>query len=146
MFTDSFGPRYFSFFLMTFVWAQNGTIYSWIASAVPRPTAKRAAAFAFVNSLGNSASVWTPFTYRVQDKPHYRLALGINIGLMVIAGLLSIWLRFILIRQNRELDALENETEQLSEKQLKKLEKTAEVQGLSTGEARRLQKGYRYVI
>lgn len=63
MATDSFGPRYFSFFLMNFVFAQNGTIYAWISNAIPRPPAKRAAALAFINSIGNSASIWTPFTY-----------------------------------------------------------------------------------
>jgi hypothetical protein len=41
--TNTFGPRYFSFFLMVFVFAQNGTIYSWLASSLPRPPAKRAA-------------------------------------------------------------------------------------------------------
>lgn len=63
MTTDGFGPRYFSFFLMNFVFAQNGTIYAWISNAIPRPPAKRAAALAFINSIGNSASIWTPFTY-----------------------------------------------------------------------------------
>lgn len=52
MFTDSFGAKYFSTFLFVFVFAQNGTIYSWIAGAVPRPPAKRAAAYAFINSIG----------------------------------------------------------------------------------------------
>ena len=52
MFTESFGAKYFSTFLFIFVFAQNGTLYSWIAGAIPRPPAKRAAAFAFINSLG----------------------------------------------------------------------------------------------
>jgi hypothetical protein len=42
MTTHSFGPKYFSFFLMVFVFAQNGTLYSWLASSIPRPPAKRA--------------------------------------------------------------------------------------------------------
>ncbi|KAK3203134.1 hypothetical protein GRF29_112g362678 [Pseudopithomyces chartarum] len=75
MTTDSFGPRYFSFFLMNFVFAQNGTIYAWISNAIPRPPAKRAAALAFINSIGNSASIWTPFTYFPSSGPHYRPAL-----------------------------------------------------------------------
>lgn len=51
MTTSSFGPRYFSLFLMNFVFAMNGTIYAWIANAIPRPPAKRAAALAFINSV-----------------------------------------------------------------------------------------------
>lgn len=51
MATDNFGARYFSLFLMVVIFAMNGTTYAWIASAIPRPPAKRAAAFAFINSI-----------------------------------------------------------------------------------------------
>jgi MFS family permease len=146
MTTDSFGPRYFSLFLMCFVFAMNGTCYAWIASAIPRPPAKRAAAFAFINSIGNSASIWTPFTYRDQDKPHYRLALGICIGLQVVAAVMGVWLRIVLTRQNKRLERLEDEDGQLTERDLAKLRKTAEVEGIDLAAARRLQKGYRYTI
>lgn len=53
MTTSGFGPRYFSMFLMNFVFAMMGTCYAWIANALPRPPAKRAAAYAFINSIGN---------------------------------------------------------------------------------------------
>jgi len=146
MFTDSFGPRYFSTFLFVFVFAMNGTIYSWIAGAIPRPPAKRAAAYAFINSVGNSASIWTPFTYRPKDAPHYRPALGICIGLQVLAACLGLLLRFMLQRENKRLDRMENEDVPLSEKDLAKLRRTAEVEGIDIAAARRLQKGYRYMI
>lgn len=109
MFTDGFAPRYFSAFLMMFCLVINGTLYSWIASSIPRPPAKRAVAYAFINSLGNSASIWTPFTYRDEDKPHFRLALGVNAGMMVIAGLLAVWLWLILRSENKRLEREENE-------------------------------------
>ncbi|KAJ9609483.1 hypothetical protein H2200_005810 [Cladophialophora chaetospira] len=146
MTTSSFGARYFSLFLMVFIFAMNGTCYAWIASAIPRPPAKRAAAFAFINSIGNSASIWTPFTYRPQDKPHYRLALGICIGLQVVATAMGVLLRFKLQRQNKRLDRMENEDAQLTERDLNKLKKTAEIEGMDLASARKLQKGYRYMI
>ena len=146
MFTDSFGPRYFSFFLMIFVFAMNGTCYAWISNAIPRPPAKRAAALAFINSVGNSASIWTPFTYTDSSAPHYRPALGINIGLLVIAALCAITLRFILQRQNKQLARLENEDSILSDKEQAKLRKTAEVEGIDIAAARSMQKGYRFMI
>ncbi|KAI7513858.1 permease of the major facilitator superfamily, partial [Hortaea werneckii] len=37
MFTDNFGARYFSMFLLVFIFSTNGTIYAWIANAIPRP-------------------------------------------------------------------------------------------------------------
>nr|OQO31357.1 hypothetical protein B0A51_03352 [Rachicladosporium sp. CCFEE 5018] len=90
-----FGARYFSLFLLVFIFAMNGTIYAWIANSIPRPPAKRAAALAFINSVGNAASIW--------------------------------------------------DTE-LTEKDLKRLRKTAEVEGIDIAAARQLQKGYRYLI
>ena len=146
MTTDTFGPRYFSLFLMIFVFAMNGTCYAWIASAIPRPPAKRAAAYAFINSIGNSASIWTPYTYRAQDKPHYALALGICIGLQVVAAVMGLAMRFTLTRLNKRLEKLENEDSQLTEQDLNKLQKTAEVEGMDLASARKLQKGYRYMI
>ena len=89
MFTKGFGPRYFSFFLMNFVFAMNGTCYAWIANAIPRPPAKRATALAFINSIGNTASIWTPYTYTDSSAPYYRPALGIDIGLMALAGIMG---------------------------------------------------------
>jgi hypothetical protein len=146
MSTDAFGPRYFSFFLMNFVFAQNGTIYAWISNAIPRPPAKRAAALAFINSIGNSASIWTPFTYFPSSAPHYRPALGVCIGLEVLALVCCVGLRWYLQRQNRQLDALEKVDGELAEVERKRLERTAEVEGVDVGVARRLQKGYRYML
>ena len=118
MFTDSFGARYFSTFLFIFVFAINGTLYSWIAGAIPRP----------------------------QDAPHYRPALGICIALQGVAALLGVWLRIILQRENKRLDRMQNEDVQLTEKDLAKLKKTAEFEGIDLAAARRLQKTYRYMI
>ncbi|KAF2174166.1 hypothetical protein M409DRAFT_62288 [Zasmidium cellare ATCC 36951] len=146
MFTDGFGPRYFSLFLLNFIFVMNGTIYAWIANAIPRPPAKRAAALAFMNSIGNAASIWTPFTYNDADKPYYREAMGINIGLVGIAGICGIIMRFYLQYQNRQLERMENEDATLTERDVKKLEKTAELEGIDIATARMLQKGYRYII
>lgn len=146
MTTDAFGPRYFSLFLMNFVFAMNGTLYGWIATAIPRPPAKRAAAYAFINSVGNSASVWTPYTYRDRDAPHYIPALGTCIALQAIAFLCGLFMYFDLTRANKRLARLENEDVVLTEKELKRLRKTAEAEGIDISEARMLQKGFRYVV
>lgn len=146
MTTDSFGPRYFSFFLMVFVYAQAPTLYAWISTSIPRPPAKRAAAYAFMNAIGNSASIWTPYTYRDQDKPHYVLALSICVGLQVTAGLIGLWLRWKLSRQNKELERAEDDDRQLTQQDLARLEKTAEAEGIDVAAARRMEKSYRYML
>ncbi|OJJ50386.1 hypothetical protein ASPZODRAFT_139686 [Penicilliopsis zonata CBS 506.65] len=146
MTTDKFGPRYFSFFLMIFVFAQNGTLYSWISNAIPRPPAKRAAAYAFINSVGNSASIWTPYTYNSTDAPYYRLALGVCIALQTLGALMACTLALYMRHQNQQLARLENEDAVLTAKDLRRLQRTAEVEGIDIAAARRLQKGFRYML
>jgi hypothetical protein len=146
MTTDSFGPRYFSFFLMNFVFAQNGTLYAWISNAIPRPPAKRAAALAFINSVGNSASIWTPFTYWPSSAPHYRPALGICVAMEVLALICFVGMRLYLQNQNRQLERLENADQQLTVGELDRLRKTAEFEGLDIEAVRLMRKGYRFLL
>lgn len=146
MFATPFGARYFSLFLLIFIFATNGTIYAWIANAIPRPPAKRAAALAFINSIGNMASIWTPFTYNDSDAPQYLVAMGINIALVGIAGIGAVVLRFMLQHENKRLARLENEDMELTDKDMVRLQRTADLEGIDIAAARQLQKGYRYVF
>lgn len=113
---------------------------------MPRPPAKRAAAMAFMNSVGNAASIWTPFTYTDSSAPHYRPALGIVIGLMVVAGISGTFLRFYLQRQNKAFGRAESSDAEMKEKDVQKLQKTAEMEGIDMATARQLQKGFRYQL
>ncbi|KAL4912867.1 major facilitator superfamily domain-containing protein [Aspergillus aurantiobrunneus] len=144
MTTDAFGPRYFSFFLMIFVFAQNGTVYSWIAGAIPRPPAKRAAAYAFINSIGNSASIWTPYTYRDRDEPYYRPAMGVCIALQALGGLMAVFMYFHLRSLNKRQERFEDVNAILTDKELKALQKIADREDIDVAAARNLQSGFRY--
>lgn len=146
MTTDGFGPRYFSFFLMNMIFSQNGTLYGWVASSLPRPPAKRAAAYAFINSIGNSASIWTPFTYYGSQGKHYPVALGICIALQVSGFLAAAFLYFNLRTLNKRQERLENEDLELTEREMRRLQVTADHEGVDIATARRLQKGFRYVL
>ena len=146
MVTEGFGPRYFSFFLMVFVFSQNSTVYSWIANAIPRPPAKRAAAYAFINSVGNSASIWTPYTYREEDAPFYRPAMGVCIALQGVGAVMALFMYFHLRQLNRRQERLEDEDVTLTEEEQRRLQKTAEFEGVDIAAARQLQRGFRYVI
>lgn len=92
------------------------------------------------------ASIWTPYTYFDWSEPYYRPALGIVIGLMCVCFVGAIVLRLLLTKMNKELERLENEDVVLSDRELAKLRKTAEVEGIDLAAARQLQKGYRYII
>lgn len=143
---SAFGPLYFSFFLMNFVFAQNGTIYAWISNAIPRPPAKRAAALAFINSVGNSATIWTPYTYTPKSAPRYRPAMGTCIALEILAMSMFLAMRFYLQAQNKELARRENYEIQEPEDDARKLEMTAQIEGVDIRTAKTIQKSYRYMI
>ncbi|KAJ5974626.1 hypothetical protein N7481_011836 [Penicillium waksmanii] len=128
MTTDSFGPRYLSLFLMLMIFSINGTFFAWIATSIPRPPAKRAAAYAYINAVGGSASIWTPFTYRDEDKPHYRPALGLNIALWAVTAACFMFMYINLTRENKRLDRLEDEDVPLSHEDFERLQKTAEIE------------------
>lgn len=143
MFTESFAAKYFSLFLMLFIFAIITTTFSWAATSIPRPPAKRAAAYAIINSVANSSSIWTSFIY---FGPKYHMAMGINIGLAVTAGLLAVALRFMLVRRNNQLARFEDSGATLTEKELKNLQRTADVEGIDLAAARKLQEGFRYML
>lgn len=99
-----------------------------------------------MNSVGNMASIWTPFTYFDWSAPHYRPALGIVIGLFGVCFIGAVTLRFTLIKMNKELARLEDEDVVLTDRELEKLRKTAEIEGIDLATARTIQKGFRYII
>ena len=99
-----------------------------------------------MNSIGNAASIWTPFTYTDSSAPHYRPALGVVIGLMVVAGITGTVLRFYLAAQNKRFERMETEDTELRESDIKRLEKTAEMEGTDVAHARQLAKGFRYQL
>ncbi|KAK6434683.1 hypothetical protein LTR95_009130 [Oleoguttula sp. CCFEE 5521] len=72
--------------------------------------------------------------------------MAIIIALTIIAAACGILLRIMLTKENRLLERLEQEDTELSEKDLARLRKTAEVEGIDIAAARQLQKGYRYLI
>ena len=99
-----------------------------------------------MNSIGNAASIWTPFTYTDASAPGYHLALGIVLGLFFVLICLATVLRFMMVKMNKELERMENEDVTLTERELVKLRKTAEIEGTDIAAARQMQKGYRYII
>jgi len=102
---------------------------------------------AFMNSVGNAASIWTPYTYHADSSgphPHFTLALGVVIGLMAVGAISGTVLLFYLIHENKQMERMEGADAELKERDIKKLEKTAELEGIDIAAARQLQKGFRF--
>lgn len=99
-----------------------------------------------MNSIGNMASIWTPFTYTDSSEPYYRPALGVVIALMVISGITATGVRFYLARENKRFERMESADAELREQDVQKLRKTAELEGVDIAAARQMAKGFRYVL
>ncbi|ORX38164.1 major facilitator superfamily domain-containing protein [Kockovaella imperatae] len=61
----------FLIFAVSFVYAVCPLILMWIPNVVTFPAEKRAVVIAFVNSLGNSASIYGVFLWPAKDSPRY---------------------------------------------------------------------------
>jgi hypothetical protein len=72
--------------------------------------------------------------------------LGMNIGLQAIAAVCGLTMYVLLTRANKRLERMANEDTPLGPKDMARLQKTAEMEGIDVAAARKLQKGYRYMI
>jgi len=94
MLTNPFASRYVSFFLQNFCFVMVGTVYAWCVDFIPGPAPKRAAALGFINSIANASSIWTPYLYKT-GAPHFRVAMGVNIGLLCMSMCCGLLLQFV---------------------------------------------------
>ncbi len=103
--TTKTGPRYFSLFLMLGgLFGSYNIALAWISSSFPRPRAKRASAYAIINSLGNIAQIWSPYLYPKGDAPTYTKAFVTNSIMTAVSILGCFILRWCLARNNAQMD------------------------------------------
>lgn len=80
----------------------------WISNAMPRPAAKRAVALAFVNCISNGSSIYVSYLYPKSDSPRYITAMCVNTGTILLAMCMTLTLRWMLMKENREIEMHEN--------------------------------------
>ncbi|RSH95731.1 hypothetical protein EHS25_000823 [Saitozyma podzolica] len=114
--TKATAPRYFSLFLMVGgLFGSYNVALAWISSTFPRPRAKRAAAYATINSLGNIAQIWSPYLYDSSFGPSYTIAFVTNTIMSAVAVLFCLILRWCLARENRKMEREEAEQTEMSQ-------------------------------
>ncbi|RYO78064.1 hypothetical protein DL766_001740 [Monosporascus sp. MC13-8B] len=69
-----------------------------------RPPAKRAAALAFINAVGNASSIYASYMYLDWMAPNYVIAMSVNCCTSFMAIVAATVLRFMLVRLNKKLD------------------------------------------
>ncbi|GFZ46503.1 hypothetical protein JCM24511_04750 [Saitozyma sp. JCM 24511] len=114
--TKATAPRYFSLFLMVGgLFGSYNVALAWISSTFPRPRAKRAAAYATINSLGNIAQIWSPYLYDSSFGPSYTIAFVTNTIMSAVAVLFCLILRWCLARENRKMEREEAEQTEMAQ-------------------------------
>ncbi|KAI8176257.1 MFS transporter prlL [Colletotrichum sp. SAR 10_75] len=102
--TTTTAPRYVSLFLMTVGFASGFVILAWISNTIPRPAAKKAAAIAMVNAMGNIGSIPGSYIWPAKYGPYYVESFGAEIALLGFAAIAALGLRFYLRAENKKLD------------------------------------------
>ncbi|KAK4494904.1 hypothetical protein PRZ48_014260 [Zasmidium cellare] len=103
--TTSLAARYFAMMIMLpGVYTAFTIGLTWTANTLPRPPAKRAAALALCNAVGNCSSIYGSFLYPSSTAPRYGLAMGVNAGTAFLSIVTATIFRFVLIRLNGKLD------------------------------------------
>ena len=103
--TTNTAARYVAMMLMpgSFYAAAIVTL-TWISNSMPRPTQKRAVAYAYINSFANTPNIWCSYLYQTQMRPRYLEAFSCNIVACGMAIALAIMLRIYLKKENNKLD------------------------------------------
>lgn len=85
--------------------ASGFVMLAWISNTIPRPAAKKAAAIAIVNAMGNVGSIPGSYIWPAKYGPLYVQSFGAEIGILGLACCSAFILRTYLKRLNGKLDA-----------------------------------------
>ncbi|GAB7340857.1 hypothetical protein MBLNU457_7218t1 [Dothideomycetes sp. NU457] len=103
------GARYTATFMMMSIYGSFGCILSWVSTSLPRPSAKRAVAYAVVNAGSNFASIYASYFYPSTHGPQYWQANVANVAFSAGCIMMATLLHFVLKARNRKLDTADDE-------------------------------------
>ncbi|KAL4077040.1 major facilitator superfamily domain-containing protein [Scleroderma yunnanense] len=134
---------YCSLFLMAIGYSGNMLTVVWVANSIPRPPAKRSVAIALVNGIAGIGNVVGSYIWKASWGPQYVTSMLIALTAATSASVLAFVIRWVLIRENRRMEL--QELRILQGAQHERIEKAAELGGVSFEEALRRRKGFRYL-
>ncbi|EIM85076.1 MFS general substrate transporter [Stereum hirsutum FP-91666 SS1] len=133
------GARYVAMFLLATGYAGLSLSLVWVANAVPRPPAKRAAAIGPVSGFGNIGTLIGSFVWPIKWGPEYHNSMYIGISAIVLSCLLCLAVRQMTIQDNNRLES--SSMEMLKEENREKLEDAARLEGISVEEVVERRRG-----
>ncbi|KAG2109337.1 major facilitator superfamily domain-containing protein [Suillus discolor] len=141
--TMATGGRYFSLFLMTSGYCGFALTLTWVANAIPRPPAKRAAAIGLVNGFGNLGNLIGSYVWSASWGPQYHQSMIIALCSLVLSSALGFLMRWILIKENKNMDMEEKKLMEGPGRE--RIEEAARLEGITFEEAVKRRKGFRYL-
>lgn len=102
--TLNVGVRYFAMCVFTIgTYGVNSIILGWGATICSQTVEKKAVMIAMMTSISNASFIYTPYLFRADDRPRYTIAMASMAGFTIACAATAWVMRFILIRQNRDL-------------------------------------------
>ncbi|KAK7688861.1 hypothetical protein QCA50_007550 [Cerrena zonata] len=141
--TMSVAGRYVAMFFMASGFSGFAITLVWLSNTVPRPPAKRSAAIALVNGLGNLGNLIGSYAWKSTWGPDYHPSMFIGIGSLAFAWVLALIMRYILVKENQDLDR--RDLMDLSSAHRKRIEEAARLEGITFEQALEKRKGFRYL-
>ncbi|KAI4747574.1 MFS transporter [Aureobasidium sp. EXF-12298] len=102
--TLNVAARYTAIFMMMSVYGGFWYILSWVSPTLPRPSSKRAVAYAIVNAGSNLASIYASYIYPSSQGPRYWQANVVNVAFSAACIALATALRLYLGWRNKKLE------------------------------------------
>ncbi|MBE3046365.1 MFS transporter [Candidatus Bathyarchaeota archaeon] len=103
-FSSGNAPQYFGCVVVAMgVYTATGIPLSWLPSNIPSHY-KRAVAQAFAMALANVSGTFSPFLYRTEDRPLYRLGHAGCMGFVVLTVVMHALTAVLLKRENKKRD------------------------------------------
>ncbi|KAF7327269.1 Tartrate transporter [Mycena kentingensis (nom. inval.)] len=141
--TMNIGARYFSLFLLACSGCAYALLLPWVANAVPRPPAKRAAAIGIVNSMSNVGVCISTFVWPSSWGPSYRKSMLISLVGVAVACVFALIIRQVMILRNKRLDG--QEASALADMDSDRVKDAARLEGITAAEALERRKVVRFL-
>ncbi|KAK5094097.1 hypothetical protein LTS08_008726 [Lithohypha guttulata] len=108
--TLNIGARMFAVFLFVgATYGVNNINIAWVAATLGQTDEKKSVAIAIVNTVGNCASIFTPYLWPDSDSPRFLTAMFSSIAFCVGVIALTWLMRLVLMQDNRRIRQNESE-------------------------------------
>ncbi|KAI6021222.1 major facilitator superfamily domain-containing protein [Pisolithus marmoratus] len=136
--TMATAARYFSQYLMVLIFSGYMLLVAWVANAIPRPPGKRSVAIALTMGSGNVGTLVGSYMWKESWSPQYHPSFLICLCCLLGATALAFTIRTVQIWENKRMEHLE--VDELEKDERERIEKAAELEGMSFDDAFRRRK------